>query len=105
VKGPPGNRPASLCVGVYGVTGSNVEFHEIASLFPMMDSEEYAALKASIEASGLRKPIVLYEGKILDGRNRYRACVELGKEPSFESWQGDDPWEMAITTRCGTSSC
>jgi hypothetical protein len=92
-------------VGVYGVTGSNVEFHEIASLFPMMDSEEYAALKASIEASGLRKPIVLYEGKILDGRNRYRACVELGKEPSFESWQGDDPWEMAITTRCGTSSC
>lgn len=46
-------------------------------------------------ANGLRVPIVTIEGEagpvILDGRNRYRACVEAGVEPRFESYAGDKP--------------
>jgi hypothetical protein len=30
-------------------------------------------------------------GKILDGRNRYRACRELGVTPVFAEYDGDDP--------------
>jgi hypothetical protein len=40
---------------------------------------------------GLIDPITLYEGKILDGRVRYRACLVSGTEPRFEEYEGSDP--------------
>lgn len=66
-------------------------FHEYADLFPLLNSEEIGELAADILRNGLREPIVLYEGKILDGRNRYLACREAGVEPRFEPYTGDDP--------------
>jgi ParB-like chromosome segregation protein Spo0J len=57
------------------------EFHSLADKFPPMTDAEYDALAADIRAHGQREPIVTYEDKILDGRNRYRACRELGLEP------------------------
>src|SRR5262245_56882290 len=65
--------------------------HPYADLFPLMTAEELDALAADIRANGLRKPIVLLEGKILDGRNRYKACLIAGVEPRFEDYTGDDP--------------
>jgi hypothetical protein len=41
--------------------------------------------------NGLKVPITLYDGKILDGRNRYKACLEVGGEPRYETYTGDDP--------------
>src|SRR5262249_13050731 len=46
---------------------------------------------------GIREPIVLFEGKILDGRSRYRACIEAGVEPTFTVYQGDDPIAYVIS--------
>ena len=60
--------------------GSMLLEHKYAKLFPPMGAEEYEALKASIKEEGLNEPIALYKGKILDGRNRYRAIRELGIE-------------------------
>jgi N6-adenosine-specific RNA methylase IME4/ParB-like chromosome segregation protein Spo0J len=57
-----------------------LEAHPAAGLFPMMDEQRHAELVADIREHGLLVPIVLCEGKILDGRNRYRACLELGVE-------------------------
>jgi len=34
----------------------------------------------------LIEPIVISKGQIIDGRNRYRACRELGIEPHFVEW-------------------
>jgi ParB-like chromosome segregation protein Spo0J len=51
-----------------------------------MSDEAFAALVADIRENGLREAIVLYEGKVLDGRNRYRACVEVGIEPITKAW-------------------
>lgn len=65
-----------------------MDFHEIASIFPLMEGEEYRALVDDIRANGLREPIWTYEGKIIDGRNRYRACEELGITPSAREWDG-----------------
>jgi len=66
-----------------------MEFHELADIFPMMDAKRFAALKADIAEHGLREPIIVTENKILDGRNRYNACLELPEvEPRFVEWDG-----------------
>lgn len=66
------------------------EYHEAANLLPMMSPDEYRALKKDIKASGLLEPIMLHQGKILDGRNRYKACIALGVEPKYKKWQSQD---------------
>lgn len=71
------------------LTKPELEFHEVASIFPMMSAEEFKALKASILKNGQRVPIYTHEGKIVDGRNRYMACLELGVVPHFEEWNGE----------------
>lgn len=52
--------------------------HPLAERFPMMDQPAFEALKADIAERGLENSIWLFEGKVLDGRNRYRALIELG---------------------------
>lgn len=67
------------------------EFHECASIFPLIVGPQYVSLVADIKANGLRVPIKLFDGKILDGRNRYNACRECGVPPRFEKVETDDP--------------
>src|SRR5271169_3947313 len=50
----------------------------------MMSEEDCQSLKEDIRKNGLIEPIWLYEDKILDGRNRYKACLEIGVTPIFE---------------------
>jgi hypothetical protein len=54
------------------------EYHEIAKAFPLMGESQLQDLVADISAKGLRIPITTFEGKILDGRNRDRACLLAG---------------------------
>lgn len=68
----------------------DLEFHPAANLFPMLTGAEYEALKADIEANGQLEPIWLHpDGRILDGRNRYCACCDLGIEPRCSTWKGE----------------
>jgi len=60
------------------------QFHPLADIFPLMEGEEFDALVADIKANGLREKIDLYKGKIVDGRNRYRALQQLGIDPSTD---------------------
>lgn len=62
--------------------------HPVAALFPLMSDDEFAALKADIAAHGLREPIWTYQAKVIDGRNRERACRELNIEPACREWDG-----------------
>ena len=73
-----------------------LESHPIADLFPMMSEDESAALVSSMRTHGFDRehPIILYEGKILDGRNRYRAAGVAGVEPVTREWLTGDPWDF-----------
>lgn len=65
-----------------------MQHHPVSELFPRMSAEEFAALKTDIAENGLRESIWLYEGKIIDGRNRDQACDELGITPATRTWDG-----------------
>ena len=54
-------------------------------------------LAAVIKAHGLQVPVTTYEGKILDGRNRWRACQIAGVEPATKEYLGADPLEFVIS--------
>lgn len=66
-------------------------FHQLADLFPLIEGAEFDELVRSIQESGQHDPIVLLDGAILDGRNRYRACLAAGVEPKTEPFTGRDP--------------
>ena len=57
--------------------------HPLCEVFPEITGEEFDALVADVKANGLREPIKLFDGQVLDGRNRYRACLAAGVEPIF----------------------
>jgi ParB-like chromosome segregation protein Spo0J len=66
--------------------------HPLSASWSAMDEEAFKALIDDIDANGVRNAIVLYEGKILDGWHRYRACAELNvKKPPMIEYDGGDP--------------
>jgi hypothetical protein len=66
------------------------KFHPITEIWPKMTKAEFAELVESIKAHGLQNPIWLHpdDGSIIDGRQRYLACLEAGVEPRFQIWDG-----------------
>ena len=63
--------------------------HPLANMFPMIEGQEFENLKASIAKSGILEPIRLFQGLILDGRNRYtagKACGHQFTAKDFKDW-------------------
>jgi hypothetical protein len=81
----------------HGGGGKTYEPHPLADIFPLLDGEAQVALAGDIRTNGLREPIVLHEGKILDGRNRYEACLLAEVAPRFVDYDGDDPRAFVIS--------
>jgi hypothetical protein len=51
--------------------------HELSKIVPAHSKDQHKELLEDIRENGLRIPIVLFDGKILDGNGRYHACKEL----------------------------
>jgi hypothetical protein len=62
--------------------------HEYADIFPMLSESDIRELADNIKTRGLIEPIVLLDGKILDGRNRYEACRRAAVRPRFIEFDG-----------------
>ena len=67
------------------------EPHPICKILPEMPAGDYARLVDDVRVKGLQRPIILFEGMILDGRHRHSACADAGVTPVYEVYQGDDP--------------
>ncbi len=60
------------------VESHTVAHHKLASEHREMNNAEFEALKLDIEQNGQLIPVILYKGKLVDGRHRQRALIELG---------------------------
>lgn len=76
--------PGPVMIGPYVV-------HRFAQLVDMADQFELERLKGSIKANGLRQKPTLYNGEILDGRNRVYVMTQLGMPIEFDTFEGDEP--------------
>ena len=73
-------------------TYDNLLPHELANLLPMIEGIKFAELKEDIRKNGILEPIKLFDGQILEGRNRYKAGREVGYKftaKDFEVFEGD----------------
>jgi ParB-like chromosome segregation protein Spo0J len=84
--------PWKKCEGV-----AEFKVHEYANLFPVLDEVELEKLSADIKTNGQVEPAVLYEGKILDGRNRALVCAKLDLKLKTIEYSGDDPLAFVIS--------
>jgi hypothetical protein len=77
--------------------------HPITDLFPFKTGQALDDLAASIKEHGLLEYIVLYDGKVLDGRRRQAACIRAGVKPLYRDFgsrasDGFSPLEWAFAT-------
>lgn len=73
---------------------SDYQPHPAAELFPMMPTDQYEAFKEDVRKNGFQQDIVLYKGQILDGRNRYKAAVELDMLDDLPIAEMDDDTDI-----------
>lgn len=71
-------------------------FHPYSEVFPLIEGDDFDALVSDIKSNGLRDPIWLYGGKVLDGRNRFLACQKAKVKPQYRKFDGDDDDALAL---------
>lgn len=71
-------------------------WHEAANLFPILHGAEFTSLVQDIRDNGLQNPVVLLDDKVLDGRNRLRACARAERKPTFIRWHENGVTALAF---------
>ena len=85
--------PPKAAVGVR----QTLELHELCTMFPRMSGTEFDSLRDDIKVNGLREQIILLDDQVLDGGNRYRACLDAGVAPEFRQYNGNDPVQYVLS--------
>ena len=96
--GSPGilesGRARPFQVEVYKPSGSTklmeLQVHPLALAIPPMTARERDALRESIGKDGVKVPLVMYQGKVLDGRNRLYFASTLNKPVHLEEFHGTE---------------
>lgn len=73
-----------------------MKFHPYAEIFPLLSDDELGELAADIKSFGLRESIWLYDGQILDGRNRFLACQKAKIKPTYRPFKGTEQGALAL---------
>lgn len=67
-----------------------MKHHPAAAIFPMLEGDDYLALLNDIREHGQREAVRIWNGLLLDGRNRWRACEELGVDCAEDPFHGTE---------------
>ncbi len=67
-----------------------LKIHLAADWLPELSPQEFEELRDDIQKRGLREPILVKDGHVIDGRHRLRACNELDIEPQIVEYEGSD---------------
>ena len=73
------------------------EFHPLANIFPLIEGQAYQDLMADVLKHGVREPVWIYEGQILDGRNRYRAATAMSVPFETREYEGEDAAAFVVS--------
>jgi hypothetical protein len=80
---------------------SEYQRHPLSAAFPSFSDDDLDALVDDVRAFGQRESGLLLDGMILDGWNRYQACVRLGIEFNYlefdDEYPGVDPEDYVIS--------
>jgi len=60
------------------------EHHPLTELIPECADQDSLAFE--IAQNGVNEPVVLYEGKVIEGRVRQRACADVDVQPQYRDW-------------------
>lgn len=76
--------------------------HSLCTIFPRLDDQAFSELVEDIQQNGLQEQIVLLNDQVLDGRNRYHACLEAGVQAEFREFgsrkgDGTDPFKFVFS--------
>lgn len=74
-----------------------MKFHAFAEVFPLLSEDNLTELAEDIRANGLREPIWLLDGQVLDGRNRFLACQKAKVKPRYRDYTGNDPVKFVVS--------
>jgi hypothetical protein len=71
------------------------------NIFPAAKAEDYNRLRDDIRDNGYdsKQPIIIYEGQVLDGWNRWTACIELKINPPTRQFDGDESEAIGLVMR------
>jgi len=88
-------KPSPVAIDYDGL-----EFHKLSEIFPLIEGDEFDGFVEGFKKHGLLQPIVLFQGKILEGRNRYRAGKALGYKFGAKDFTelppGQNPYEFVL---------
>jgi ParB-like chromosome segregation protein Spo0J len=78
-KAPPPNVETRISFDdLPPINIAGLEIHPLALAFPAYNKHDMAALAEDMRAHGMLQKITLFEGKVLDGRNRVEAAKQIG---------------------------
>jgi ParB-like chromosome segregation protein Spo0J len=97
-------NPHMRALALAQVHRESLRLHPACAVWPQMTEPELDALAATIKQSGLLVPIIVMpNGAILDGKNRWLACQRAGIAPRTVVYEGDDPiglfWSLNVLRR------
>jgi len=75
------------------MTTANYESHSFAEIFPDATESEFNSLLADMEVHEQFEPIIIFEGKIADGRTRKKVQDTLKRQTLAHEWIGE-PQEL-----------